>query len=499
MKGRKRNGQFDRENTFASAATQQQQLQEKGLSKIKKRRRTKPKSSIDIDEKTGYHQKIYLDIAKHFFSKAVGIMQDENKKAGLTNLKKVEFVQGCCSTTTTVSPNETSVFAGKTDQEIREILEGSTFLEDQEQMEFEKDDDIALKLRYQKYLNGHKLSNGWLNYDYVFKNRTSHIFISQKDFLTGVGESFKDGNGGEGSTVLQSVDSENIHMKIPIPGNIVCLKMKCKNMWNLYKKRECERRRRFRKRITKYLQDIITKENVEKSFGHDEEEKTLLHSKMRTIVNDLKVENLLKNQKFVDKSINLLQYSEDFMKIVSDRCEECNNLFLSMNLFWGRALCDGCYFNPHVVIKTMIQVESELIMLKEKIQHPDYKVTKDPGSIAISEEEIKKATEDFDSFLQTFMKQNGLTSESQKDFYTETTTVMVEEDKGKKEIQENEEKSYEEQMNKSTENVSVDDIICETPLPFDGINVFLEGDCDEITEDNESNSSCDIQSFPFTF
>ena len=507
MKGRKRNGQFDRENTFASKKeSPSSSSMERGggidlhvqKKQTKKQRKRKSNSTHPL-EKSDYHQKIYLDIAKHFFSKAIGLIQDENRKNGVMNLKKLEIIP---NNNSNGGGERSSVWNGKNDEEIKELLEGSSFLEDQEQVEFEKDDDVGLKTRYQKYLNGQKLSNGWLNYDFVFKHRCSHIFISQKDFLHGVGESFKDGNAGEGSVVEDNTDKEDggFVMKVPIPGNIVCMKMKCKNMWNLYKKRECERRRRFRKKITKYLQDIIVKENVEKNFGQDEEQKTVAHTKIRNIVNDLKVENLLKNPKFVDKSINLLQYSEDFMKIVADRCENCNNLFLSMNLFWGKTLCDGCYFNPHVIIKTMIQIESELIMLKEKINHPDYvaSCTKDPEHISISEEEIKKATEDFDSFLQTFMKQNGLLSS--------TVGTVVEENKEQEMLEKINSvvaATYEDQMIQNSQNTSVEDILCETPLPFDGINIG-GGErvcCEDEQEEELTDDTADeiILGFPYTF
>ena len=86
-----------------------------------------------------------------------------------------------------------------------------------------------------------------------------------------------------------------------LPPNIYALKTIAKHNWVLYKKRECERRKRIRRKIEKE-----------------------------------------KDNERSGKPANVL------MAMV-DSCEACKRLYVTVNLFWGVTLCDSCYFNPGVI------------------------------------------------------------------------------------------------------------------------------------------------------
>lgn len=86
-----------------------------------------------------------------------------------------------------------------------------------------------------------------------------------------------------------------------LPPNIYALKTIAKHNWVLYKKRECERRKRIRRKLEK------EKDNERNG-----------------------------------KPANVL------MAMV-DSCEACKRLYVTVNLFWGVTLCDSCYFNPGVI------------------------------------------------------------------------------------------------------------------------------------------------------
>lgn len=90
-----------------------------------------------------------------------------------------------------------------------------------------------------------------------------------------------------------------------LPPNIYALKTIAKHNWVLYKKRECERRKRIRRKIEK------EKDNERNG-----------------------------------KPANVL------MAMV-DSCEACKRLYVTVNLFWGVTLCDSCYFNPGVINEIM--------------------------------------------------------------------------------------------------------------------------------------------------
>jgi len=86
-----------------------------------------------------------------------------------------------------------------------------------------------------------------------------------------------------------------------IPPQIYALKHTAKRDWILYKKRECERRKRIREKIKR--------EKTNEQYG---------------------------------KPANILL-------AMVDSCESCRRLYVTVNLFWGITLCDSCYFNPEII------------------------------------------------------------------------------------------------------------------------------------------------------
>lgn len=97
-----------------------------------------------------------------------------------------------------------------------------------------------------------------------------------------------------------------------LPPNIYALKQISKQSWMLYKKRECERRKRLR----------------------------------------LKIESERKIQEEGGPANILLS--------MVDACEICKKLYVTVNLFWGLTICDLCYFNEDV-IKEIMKKRKELI------------------------------------------------------------------------------------------------------------------------------------------
>jgi hypothetical protein len=86
-----------------------------------------------------------------------------------------------------------------------------------------------------------------------------------------------------------------------LPYNLYALKVAAKHSWVLYKKRECERRKRIRIKLEK--------EKANAQSG---------------------------------KPVNVLL-------AMVDSCESCKRLYVTVNLFWGVTLCDSCYFNPAIL------------------------------------------------------------------------------------------------------------------------------------------------------
>lgn len=102
-----------------------------------------------------------------------------------------------------------------------------------------------------------------------------------------------------------------------LPPIIYALKLTAKHNWILYKKRECERRKRIRRKIER--------EKLNEKNG---------------------------------KPSNVL------MAMV-DMCESCKRLYVTVNLFWGVTLCDSCYFNPGILQDIM---SARIDVANQKIQ-----------------------------------------------------------------------------------------------------------------------------------
>lgn len=155
-------------------------------------------------------------------------------------------------------------------------------LEEEMEMTLLQDDVDILQQRYIRYSHSNlkqKLQSQWTrNTDAVQEHFSSHIILENP-------------NGGE-----------NL---IPLPKEIYAMKRQAKESWVLYKKRECERRKRIRRKIA------------------EEKEKE----------DDKKPSNLL-------------------LALV-DRCEFCKRFYITVNLFWGITLCDVCYFNEAIIHEIM--------------------------------------------------------------------------------------------------------------------------------------------------
>lgn len=307
-----------------------------------------------------FKKKVFIDVSRHFYMKALSIS---------SKLENFHFVSPFLNEKDSEVVGESKSYEEKKKEELEKIpieyLEGSVFMEDKDEIEIDMDDDNILKCRYRDYFLDRKLSNGWLNYDYVFKHYCNHLFISERDFIRHpkdgkkeIGENGGNEESGESSTVVVEESSLPPTMiKTLIPKEIICLKMKCKNLWGLYKKRECERRRRYRKKVSKFIEQKVTEGDLNINFKNFLEK----NSESGDLVQDNgKIQKMLRQPKFLEKILGILQYSPEFMKIVTDRCENCNYLFVNVNLFWGKTLCDTCYFNPKVIIETMSEIEGNL-------------------------------------------------------------------------------------------------------------------------------------------
>lgn len=150
------------------------------------------------------------------------------------------------------------------------------------------DDDVILAKRI------------YSHYDYIRQNHTksaritSHSRTQWTRIHDGVQEHFS-------SHVLINGSSYKL------PSNIYALKQIAKQSWMLYKKRECERRKRLRVKIEK------------------------------------------------EREIEAKGGAANILLSMVDACENCKKLFVTVNLFWGTTLCDLCYFNEEVIKEIMKQ------------------------------------------------------------------------------------------------------------------------------------------------
>lgn len=157
--------------------------------------------------------------------------------------------------------------------------------------DLEKDDSVTIQKRYEKFIKQSFFDKEkaidkkppprlrmrkaqWPRYyDVVQEHYSSHVMVNQSTYL--------------------------------LPKNICALKQEAKQSWMLYKKRECERRKRLRLKI---VQEREKEQNGNPS-------------------------NLLLT--------------------MVDACEVCKKLYVTVNLFWGITLCDICYFNEEVIHSIM--------------------------------------------------------------------------------------------------------------------------------------------------
>lgn len=92
-----------------------------------------------------------------------------------------------------------------------------------------------------------------------------------------------------------------------LPSNIYAMKQISKQSWMLYKKRECERRKRLRVKLER------------------------------------------------EREIEAKGGPANILLSMVDACEICKKLYVTVNLFWGLTLCDTCYFNEDIIKDIMKQ------------------------------------------------------------------------------------------------------------------------------------------------
>lgn len=150
------------------------------------------------------------------------------------------------------------------------------------------DDDVILAKRI------------YSHYDYIRQNHTksaritSHSRTQWTRIHDGVQEHFS-------SHVLINGSAYKL------PSHIYAMKQISKQSWMLYKKRECERRKRLRVKLEK------------------------------------------------ERAIEAKGGPANILLSMVDACEICKKLFVTVNLFWGLTLCDTCYFNEDVIKDIMKQ------------------------------------------------------------------------------------------------------------------------------------------------
>ena len=161
--------------------------------------------------------------------------------------------------------------------------------EDELLSDLEKDDSDILEKRFNIHANIQKIQKQ-INrkvFQRVIRNQTQwtrNLDAVQEHFSSHV-----------------TIDGSSIRL----PHKLYALKLAAKHSWILYKKRECERRKRIRQR--------------------------------------------LEREKAKDKQGN----PANLLLAMVDSCEACKRLYVTVNLFWGTTLCDACYFNPDIIKNIM--------------------------------------------------------------------------------------------------------------------------------------------------
>lgn len=163
------------------------------------------------------------------------------------------------------------------------------YFEDELASDLEKDDSAILSRRFNVYSNIRKLQRK------IDRRTYSRVIKSQTQWtrcLDAVQEHFSSHVTLDGSSYR-------------LPHKLYALKLAAKHSWVLYKKRECERRKRLRQKL-------------EREKAKDERG---------------------------DPANTLLA--------MVDQCEICKHFFVTVNLFWGTTMCDACYFDPEVIKHVM--------------------------------------------------------------------------------------------------------------------------------------------------
>lgn len=181
--------------------------------------------------------------------------------------------------------------------------------EDELSSDLEKDDAEVLERRYKSYRKGiRQVENKLLNQKLASKaaggvgDSTPFAIPKPRQYHTRT----------QWTRALDAVQEHfSSHVTIDgtshkLPPTIYALKLAAKHSWLLYKKRECERRKRIRKKL--------------------EAEK--------------------------EKEIEKKEPSNILLSMV-DMCEICKRLYITVNLFWGVTICDSCYFNPSIINEIM--------------------------------------------------------------------------------------------------------------------------------------------------
>lgn len=168
--------------------------------------------------------------------------------------------------------------------------------EDETSENVEQDDTVLLEKRYREHKQQQQSPSPSLKSMKSQTQWTRSLDVVQEHFSSHV--------------ILDGVSHK-------IPPLIYALKRTAKRDWVLYKKRECERRKRVREKV----------EAEKKKERRGEPSNVLL-----TMV---------------------------------DTCEGCKRLYVTVNLFWGVTLCDSCYFNRDFLIEIM---DKRLDMAEDKIE-----------------------------------------------------------------------------------------------------------------------------------
>lgn len=165
------------------------------------------------------------------------------------------------------------------------------FFEDELLSDLEKDDDAILEKRFNIHTNIRRLQNKVSRRTFQRIMKTQTQWTRAFDFVQ---EHFS-----------SHVTLDGVSYRLP--PKLYALKLAAKHSWILYKKRECERRKRIRQRLEK--------EKERASSGNP----------------------------------------ANVLLSMVDSCEVCKRLYVTVNLFWGTTLCDACYFNPDVIKHIMTE------------------------------------------------------------------------------------------------------------------------------------------------